>query len=62
MAASFDRYWNDAINRPGATQVGYLRRLMESRPLNSRVPDQELIAAGQGEKGEYAAKTQSSGM
>ena len=28
---------------------------MESRPLNSRVPDQSLILEGQGKGGEYAA-------
>lgn len=49
-----DRFWTEAIDRPGATQVGYLRRLMESRPMNSRVPDQALIAEGQGAKGEHA--------
>ncbi|MBK7938844.1 MAG: glycoside hydrolase family 140 protein [Lewinellaceae bacterium] len=48
-----DRFWTKAIDRPGARQVGYLRRLIESRPMLQRVPDQALIAAGQGEKGEY---------
>jgi hypothetical protein len=48
-----DRFWTDAIDRPGATQVGYLRRLMESRPLLNRVPDQSLVVGGQGEKGRY---------
>ncbi len=49
-----DRYWTAAIERPGAKQMGYLRRLVESRPMLQRIPDQSLIAAGQGEKGEYA--------
>lgn len=48
-----DRYWTEAIDRPGAYQVGYLRYLVQSRPQLSRVPDQTLIAAGQGEKGDY---------
>ncbi len=48
-----DRYWTEAIDRPGAKQVGYLRRLIESRPMLQGIPDQSLIAAGQGEKGEY---------
>jgi Protein of unknown function (DUF4038)/Putative collagen-binding domain of a collagenase len=48
-----DCYWTDAIDRPGAFQVGYLKNLIESRPQFNRVPDQELLAAGQGEKGEY---------
>lgn len=50
-----DRYWTEAIDRPGAKQAGFLRKLIESRPLLKRVPDQSLIAAGQGEKGEYMA-------
>jgi hypothetical protein len=47
-------YWTEAMDRPGAFQVGYLRRLMESRPLQHRVPDAALIVGGQGEKGERA--------
>jgi hypothetical protein len=42
-------YWTEAIERPGANQVAHLRRLMESRPFFDRIPDQELIVAGQGE-------------
>ena len=48
-----DRGWINAIDRPGAFQVGYLRRLVESRPLLNRVPDNSLIADGQGVKGEH---------
>jgi len=50
-----DCYWTEAIDRPGAFQVGYLRYLIESRPPLNRIPDQSLIASGQGEKGEYIA-------
>jgi len=50
-----DRYWTDAINRPGAFQVGYLKRLIESHSTLDRIPDQSIIAEGQGEKGEYIA-------
>ena len=49
-----DRYWTEAIDRPGAYQVGYLRKLMESRPFAQHVPDPSLIAAGQGTKGDYS--------
>jgi hypothetical protein len=49
-----DRYWTEAIDRPGAFQVGYLRNLVESRPFLKRIPDQKMILQGQGEKGEYA--------
>lgn len=37
-------YWNEAIHRPGAAQMQYVRRLVESRPYLSRVPDQSLVA------------------
>ncbi len=45
--------WKEAINRPGAFQAGYLRKLMESRPLLNREPDTTIIIAGQGIKGEH---------
>jgi len=35
--------WYESLNLPGAGQMQYLRRLMESRPYFSRVPDQGLI-------------------
>lgn len=46
-----DRYWTEAIDRPGAFQVGYLKKLILSRPSLSRVPDSSLIVAGQGRGG-----------
>ena len=45
-------YWTDAIDRPGAFQVGYLRWLVESRPFQQSVPAQDLIQEV-GEKGEH---------
>jgi hypothetical protein len=48
-----DRYWTEAIDRPGAFQAGYLRKLIESRSALNRIPDQSIIAEGQGEKGAY---------
>lgn len=48
-----DRYWTEAINRPGAVQMGYLRTLIEGRPFIERVPDQSLLVGGQGESGDY---------
>lgn len=35
--------WQQAIHRPGASQMQHLRRLIESRPYFSRVPDRSLI-------------------
>jgi len=55
-----DRYWTEALDRPGAYQVGYLRKLMESRPQLTRIPDQTIIKKGQGEKGEYSCATRDS--
>ncbi len=37
-------YWTSAIHRPGAAQLPLLRRLVESRPYLSRVPDQSIVA------------------
>ncbi|MEO8111451.1 MAG: glycoside hydrolase family 140 protein [Ginsengibacter sp.] len=36
-------YWQDAMNLPGANQMQYVRRLIESHPMLERVPDQSLI-------------------
>jgi hypothetical protein len=36
-------YWYQAILRPGAAQMPYVRRLIESRPYFSRVPDQSIV-------------------
>ncbi|HET9434071.1 MAG TPA: glycoside hydrolase family 140 protein, partial [Chitinophagaceae bacterium] len=49
-----ERSWIETLDRPGAFQVGYLRKLIESRSVNDRIPDQSIISAGQGEKMEYA--------
>ncbi len=61
-----DRHWQEALDRPGAFQVGYLRQLIESRSaLGERIPGAGLLIAGagtggtqvvaaQGTKGEYA--------
>ncbi|WHU04561.1 glycoside hydrolase family 140 protein [Sphingomonas sp. NIBR02145] len=35
--------WQQAIEAPGANQMQYLRRLIESRPMLERVPDPSLI-------------------
>ena len=36
-------YWQEALELPGANQMTIVRRLMESRPLLDRIPDQSLI-------------------
>jgi hypothetical protein len=35
--------WKTSLDLPGARQMGYVRQLMESRPMLTRVPDQSLI-------------------
>src|SRR5580765_614961 len=36
-------YWREAMELPGANQMIYVRRLMESQPFLDRIPDQSLI-------------------
>ena len=38
--------WYQALDQPGAAQMQHARRLLESRPFLSRVPDDTLIVAG----------------
>jgi hypothetical protein len=48
-----DRGWLNALNRPGAFQVGYLKNLLDSRPMLNRIADNSIIVNGQGDKGDY---------
>jgi hypothetical protein len=52
-----DRTWREALDRPAATQVQYLRALMESRPFLSRIPDQSLLASDPGQGGDHVQAT-----
>ena len=45
--------WPEALDLPGAGQMRHLRRLIESRPILARVPDQALLATGPGEGGDH---------
>lgn len=38
-------HWQDALQAPVAGQLRYLRRLLESRPMLTRVPDQSLLVS-----------------
>jgi hypothetical protein len=49
--------WRDAIKLPGATQVGYARKLIESRPQLARVPDQSLVVGDPGKGGQHVQAT-----
>lgn len=35
--------WKKALGFPGSQQMGYVRKLMESRPMLLRIPDQSII-------------------
>ncbi len=37
-------YWREAIDQPGAAQMQHGRRLLESRPFLTRIPDDSIIA------------------
>jgi hypothetical protein len=52
-----DRTWLEALNRPGGSQVQYLRALMESRPYLTRIPDQALLQTEPGLAGEHVQAT-----
>jgi len=45
--------WQTGLDLPGAFQVGILKKLMESRPMNDLVPDRAIIADGQGDCANY---------
>jgi hypothetical protein len=36
-------YWPQALDLPGAKQMKFVRKLLESRPILDRIPDQSLI-------------------
>jgi hypothetical protein len=38
--------WHDALDHPGAVQMGILRRFMEARAFHMLLPDQRLVADG----------------
>lgn len=37
------RTWKESLNLPGSSQMVHLRRLIESRPFFTRIPDQSII-------------------
>jgi hypothetical protein len=53
--------WTGSLNLPGAGQMQYLRRLIESRPYFSRFPDQSLLPAMQSEGADHMQVTTGDG-
>ncbi len=45
--------WREALDRPAAAQMIHLRRLIESRPMLERIPDQSLIGTVQAGRSEH---------
>ena len=52
--------WREAINLPGASQMQYVRNLIESRPMLVRIPDQSMIAGDAMKTGERIQATRGS--
>jgi hypothetical protein len=46
--------WQQAIDQPGAWQMGHVRRLFESRPYPKLVPDQSVFVGDAGRGAEHA--------
>ncbi|CAN5842915.1 glycoside hydrolase family 140 protein [soil metagenome] len=51
--------WKESLKLPASAQMRHARRLLESRPFLSRIPDQSLIVGGQGEGGDHVQATRS---
>ena len=50
-AIQADAPWWEALDHPGAFQMGFVRRLFESRPFTRLRPDTKMVVAGPGEPG-----------
>jgi hypothetical protein len=51
------RPWYEAIDLPGATQMGYVKQLMLSQSFLDRIPDQSLIIGNNPNTREYCVAT-----
>jgi len=59
----FHLEWEDALQYEGAADMQHLRSLIESRPMENRVPDESILVSGRGDprKGpSYCAATRAS--
>jgi Protein of unknown function (DUF4038)/Putative collagen-binding domain of a collagenase len=52
-----DRDWIDALERPAARQMQFLRALMESRPYFDRIPDPSLVLGNPEEGARHLVST-----
>lgn len=53
--------WEEAMDQPGAFDMIHVRRLMESRPMLHRYPDQSIIFGSSGGSIDHMAATQGEG-
>jgi len=53
--------WYDVIDLPGAGDLIHARRLIESRPFLSRIPDQSLIVPAYFPETDYVVATMGEG-
>jgi hypothetical protein len=61
-AISFARHnWYDVLDLPGASELIHARRLLESRPFISRIPDQSLIVPSYYPETDYVVATRGDG-
>ena len=44
----YENAWTEALDYPGAAQMQHLRRLIESRPFLTRIPDQGVLLSPPG--------------
>jgi hypothetical protein len=49
--------WQHALDSLAADQMGYIRRLLESRPFLNRIPDQKVLASHPGDNAHYVCAT-----
>jgi hypothetical protein len=54
------RPWQEAMNLPASVQMQHARRLLESRPFLTRVPDQSLLRSDPGTGGAHVRATRAS--
>ena len=55
------RYWKEALNDLGATQMRHVRTLMESRSLLNRIPYQSIVVSPVGSGLDHVQATRASG-
>jgi hypothetical protein len=48
LGRAADTPWHEKLDSEGASQMGHLRKLIESKPFLTRIPDQSLLVHEQG--------------